>query len=291
MTTATANGITIEYEVHGDPNDPTVLLVMGLGEQLTAWHDELCDDLVGRRFRVVRYDNRDVGLSQKFDDAGIPNVMGAVFSGKAPDPPYTLDDMAADGVALLDHLGIERAHVAGASMGGMISQTMAINHPDRLASLTSIMSTTGNPRLPAGKPEAYQALLAPPAAEPTPELVVERGLRIWNILAGRAYPTPDDVRARWILRDFERSYYPFGVARQLYSIVAHGDRTARLGELDLPTAVLHGSDDPLIPAACGEATAEAIAGATLRIVDGWGHDFPLALVETIADTITSVARP
>lgn len=286
MATTSVNGVSIEYETFGQPRDRAVILVTGLGEQLTSWHPELCHELVASGFFVIRLDNRDSGLSQKFE--GTPDLMGALLSGRAPDAPYRLDDMAADTFGVLDALGVDAAHVAGASMGGMIAQTMAITEPRRVLSLTSIMSTTGRADVSRGRPEAYQALLAP-APSPDVEHVVERGLRLWRVLEGSSHKTPDQVREAWLRRDFERSYHPTGILRQFYAIVASGDRTRRLKALDVPTVVLHGADDILIPLAAGEHTAETIQGAELRVIEGWGHDFPLALVGEFAAAITAAA--
>ncbi len=288
MPTTDANGIEIYYERHGEGDRDVVLLIAGLGEQLTSWPMELVEALAERGFDVARFDNRDVGLSGKFE--GSPNVMKALVTGKAPEPPYTLDDMADDAVAVLDDLGVSQAHVVGASMGGMIAQTVAIRHPDRVASLVSIGSSTGNPNLPPGRPEVFQALLAPPAPADQPEAVVERGLETWRALAGPDYRVPENQRREWLLRDFHRSYYPSGFARQLYAIVAHGDRREGLRNLDVPTVVLHGTADPLIRKEAGEDTAATIPDAELRLVEGWGHNLPLEIVPTVADAITDAAR-
>jgi pimeloyl-ACP methyl ester carboxylesterase len=285
-----ANDIRIEYDTRGDSEDPTVLLIMGLGHQLTMWHASFCDILVESGYHVVRFDNRDAGLSESFDEAGKPNIMGAMMGGERLDAPYTLDDMAADAVGLLDALEIDSAHVAGASMGGMIAQTIAINHPDRVDSLTSIMSTTGNRSLPQATPEAMQALLTPPAPEDDEEAAIERSLRIWDVLESPAYPTDEETQRTWLRRDYRRSYNPTGIARQLAAIIAHGDRREGLRELDIPVVVLHGADDPLIRVEAGKDTAETIPGAELRIVEGMAHDFPLELVEEMANAVLRAAR-
>ena len=289
MASTTANGIEIAYEALGEPGRPTVLLVAGLGEQLVSWHDAFCELLIGRGFRVVRFDNRDCGLSEGFDDAGIPDVAAGLMSGSLPDPPYTLDDMADDAIGLLDALDVDAAHVAGASMGGMIAQTVAINHPERVHSLTSIMSTTGNRDLPRGTPQAWQGLLAPPVDPSDPDAIVERGLMIRRVLQSPGFPAADDVLARRIRQSVERAYRPAGIARQLAAVLAHGDRRPGLQKLDVPTVVLHGDADPLIPVEAGVDTAETVPGAELRVVEGMAHDFPDALVETFADAITAAA--
>ncbi|MGM0555574.1 MAG: alpha/beta fold hydrolase [Myxococcota bacterium] len=289
MAQVEANGIRIEYETFGDPDDPTILLVMGLGNQLTMWHTDICESLVDQGLYVVRFDNRDIGLSEKFDHAGKPNILPALI-GAPIKAPYSLDDMAADAVGLLDAIDVERAHIAGVSMGGMIAQTVAINHPDRVHSLTSIMSTTGNSSLPRGKPDAMKVLVMPPADPNDPEAVVERGLEVWRTLQSPAYPTPDELREQWIRRDYRRSYYPAGVARQLAAIIDHGDRREGLRQLDLPTVVLHGEDDPLIPVEAGEDTALVIPNSELRIIDGMGHDLPLELTDEFVDAMVTAAR-
>jgi pimeloyl-ACP methyl ester carboxylesterase len=288
MPQVQSNGITIEYESFGPADRETVLLIMGLGAQLTMWPVELCNELVARGYRAIRFDNRDVGLSTKFDAAGMPDmaaIFGALMSGKPASAPYSLDDMAADAVGLLDALGVKRAHIVGASMGGMIAQLVAINHPDRVLSLTSIMSTTGNPALPQGKPEAM-AVLMTPAPEGDIEAAVARGINAWKVIGSPGFPTDDKILREWVTRDVRRSLYPVGVARQMAAIVANGDRREKLKNLNVPAVVLHGGDDPLVPVEGGKDTAANIPGAELIVVPGMGHDFPIALVKTFADAIS-----
>ena len=292
MPQIAANGVTLEYEAYGDPANPPLLLIMGLGAQLTLWPIELVEALVARGIYVIRYDNRDIGLSSKFTGAGVPElpaVFMALMSGKVPALPYTLADMADDAAALLTALGIDKAHIVGASMGGMIAQLVAINHPTRVLSLTSIMSTTGNPTLPQAKPEAMAALMErPTTAELTDILAL--GLRISRAIGSPAYPAPEDrLRAR-IERDFRRSFHPTGPARQMAAIVADGDRRERLKAVTAPTLVIHGEDDPLVPVEGGKDTAAAIPGAKLLTIPGMGHDLPLELVDRIADAIAGVAK-
>ena len=287
-----ANGITLEYESFGPEDRETVLLIMGLGAQLTMWPVELCDELVARGYRVVRFDNRDVGLSTKFDDAGMPD-MGAIFTalttGAPVSAPYALDDMAADAVGLLDALGIGKAHIAGASMGGMIAQLVATNHPERALSLVSIMSTTGNPALPQGKPEAM-AVLMTPAPEGDIPAAIERGMLAWNTIGSPGYRTDDETLRKWVTRDVNRSLYPVGTARQMAAIVANGDRREKMKDVKAPAVILHGIDDPLVPIEGGRDTAASIPGAELREVPGMGHDFPLALLDSFADAIEAAAK-
>ncbi len=289
----TANGIQIEYESYGDPANPPLLLVMGLGAQLTLWPIEFVDALVARGFYVVRHDNRDIGLSAKFSDAGtpgIPEVIGAMMAGKQPPIPYTLADMADDAAALLDALGIAKAHVVGASMGGMIVQLMAINHPGKLLTMTSIMSTTGNPAVPPAKPEAMAALMNRPPADANLAVVLGLGVATARAIGSPGYPaTEDRLRAR-IERDYKRSFHPTGAARQFAAIVADGDRRERLKKVTTPTLVIHGIDDPLVPLEGGLDTAENIAGAKLHTIAGMGHDVPLELVDELADVIAAHAR-
>ena len=292
MPQIAANGVTLEYETYGNPAHPPLLLIMGLGAQLTLWPIELVDALVARGYRVIRYDNRDIGLSTKFTAAGVPDlpaVMMAMMSGKPPALPYTLTDMADDAAALLTALGIDRAHIVGASMGGMIAQLVAINHADRVASLTSIMSTTGNPTLPPAKPEAMAALMERPT---TAELidVLALGLRISRAIGSPGYPAPEDRLRTRIERDFRRSFHPTGAGRQMAAIMADGDRRERLKAVTAPTLVIHGEVDPLVPVEGGKDTAAAIPGATLLTIPGMGHDLPLELVDRIADASAGVAK-
>lgn len=293
MPQITANGISIEYETHGNPSDPPLLLVMGLGAQLTLWPIELVEALVGHGYYVIRHDNRDIGLSEKFGHAGIPNFRKVALLrmfGIRTKLPYRLSDMAADAAGLLDALGIDSAHVVGGSMGGMIAQLMAIEHAPRVRTLTSIFSTTGNPRLPRPKPEAMKALLdrAPPAA--TLDDVIPIGIRVARAIGSPAYPTPEDRLRERIARDFHRSFYPEGPARQIAAIMDDGDRRKRLRKVTAPTLVIHGTDDPLVPVEGGRDTARAIPGAKLHEIPGMGHDLPLELVDEIAAAIAAHAR-
>lgn len=288
----TANGIRITYEDKGPRDAPVILLVMGLGGQLTLWPDEFVDALNGHGFRTIRYDNRDVGLSTRFETAGVPNLkwMFVKAALRLPvRPAYTLADMAADGVALLDHLGIERAHIVGASMGGMISQHIAARYPERTLSLTSIMSTTGNPRLPRANKEAM-AVLANRPMSGDPEAMIAYSVRAARVIGSPAYPAEEERLQRRVRGDFERGWYPQGVARQMAAIVADGDRRAMLKTITAPTLVIHGEADPLVPLAGGKDTAASIPGARLLTIPGMGHDLPLALVDTLADAVAGHAR-
>ncbi|SFO85971.1 alpha/beta fold hydrolase [Qipengyuania nanhaisediminis] len=292
MPKTTANGIEIHYEEHGKPEDPAMLLIMGFGAQLTLWPDELVDELVGHGFRVIRYDNRDIGLSQKFDGVKAPGLVKMTLMSKiglTPRVPYTLADMAADGIGLLDALGIDRAHIVGASMGGMIAQHVAAKYPDRCLSFTQVFSTTGNPKLPPAKKEALQALVTRPKSDAEEELV-SHGIMLARTIGSPGYPSPEERLRERTLTSVRRSFYPEGPTRHLSAIVADGDRSSMLGDISVPTLVLHGEDDPLVPCEGGKHTAECIPNAKLKTIPGWGHDLPLELVDELAGEIASHAR-
>ena len=293
MTTeqAAVNGISITFEDKGPRDAPAILLVMGLGGQLTLWPDEFVDALNARGFRTIRYDNRDVGLSTRFDAAGVPNLKWMFVKSLLRLPvrsAYTLADMAADGVALLDHLGIARAHIVGVSMGGMISQHIAARYPDRVLSLTSVMSTTGNPRLPRAQKEAMQVLTSRPMSG-DPEDLIAYSVRAAKVIGSPGYPPDEERLQRRVRSDFERGWYPQGVARQMAAIVADGDRRPMLKSIGASTLVIHGEGDPLVPLAGGRDTADNIPGARLLTIPGMGHDLPLGLVDTLADAIAGHA--
>ena len=293
MPQITANGIEIEYEAHGDPAHPPLLLVMGLGAQMTLWPIELIDALTARGYYVIRYDNRDIGLSEKFGHAGVPDVRKVALMklfGLRPKLAYRLADMAADAADLLRVLWIDKAHVVGASMGGMIVQLLAANHPEKVLSLTSVMSTTGNRRLPKPRPEALKALMGRPPAEATLEQVVPIVINVSRAIGSPAYPAPEARLRERIERDFHRSFYPQGAARQLAAIIDDGDRRTRLKRIGAPSLVIHGIDDPLVPVEGGRDTAANIRGAKLHEIAGMGHDLPLELVEEISDVIAAHAK-
>jgi pimeloyl-ACP methyl ester carboxylesterase len=275
MTRVRANGIEIEYDSFGSPSGRPLLLVMGLGGQLIMWDEGFCEALAERGHWVVRFDNRDVGLSTKFGAAGVPNVMELMLqsaAGKTPAVPYTLDDMADDVAGLLDALALETAHVCGVSMGGMIAQTVAIRHGGRLRSLTSIMSSTGNPSVPPAQPEAMAVLMTPPPADRAGSL--DAAVRTWRTIGSPGFPFDEQKIRERAGRLYDRAFYPEGVARQLAAIVAHGSRVERLREVDAPTLVIHGAADPLVPLEGGRDTARAIPGAELLVIEGMGHDLP-----------------
>ena len=292
-TITTSNtGIEIFYEDHGKPENEAILLVMGLGAQLTLWPDELVDALVGEGFRVIRYDNRDIGLSQKMEGARAPSLATQVLRKKFGWPakvPYTLTDMAHDGIGLLDALEIDTAHVVGASMGGMIAQLMAVHHGPRLRSLTSIMSTTGNGKLPQAEKHAMDALIAPLAGTDE-ETLVAHGLNIARNIGSPGFPFDPQQQREKVLKNVRRSVYPAGLPRQLAAIIDDGCRRSRLADVRVPTLVLHGEDDPLVKLAAGEDTAASIPGARLVTIPGWGHDIPMPLIDRIAGEIVTHAR-
>ncbi len=285
-------GIELFYETRGDPSNEPVLLVMGLGAQMILWPDEFVDALVDRGFHVIRYDNRDIGLSQKMGAAKPPKIVWQVLRariGWKASVPYTLRDMADDGAGLLEALGIERAHVVGASMGGMIAQLMAVHHGEKLLSLTSIMSTTGNPKLPQAEKEAIEALTAPLPSMEEPVLVAH-GMNVQQKIGSPGYPADPDRRRERVLAMVRRNVYPPGLPRQLAAIIDDGDRRDRLGRVTTPTLVLHGEADPLVKLEAGEETAASIPGARLVTIPGWGHDLPVELIDRLADEVAGHAR-
>ena len=241
---------------------------------------------------MIRFDNRDIGLSQKFEGAKAPGMVWQILRQRIGWPakvPYTLKDMADDGIGVLDALGIDKAHVVGGSMGGMIAQLMAIHHGNRLLSLTSIFSTTGNPKLPQADKEAIEALTAP-LTSMDEDYLVEHGLKVIHAIGSPGYrPEPDAARER-VRASIQRSVYPAGLPRQLAAIIDDGDRTARLASVTVPTLVLHGEDDPLVKVEGGRATADAIPGAKLVTLPGWGHDLPIELIDTLAENIATHAH-
>lgn len=294
MAQTTANGIQIEYDIHGPETGEPLLLIMGLGVQMTRWPQEMVDDLVRRGYRVIRHDNRDVGLSHKFDAAGpsdIGAIVAALHTGEKPPAPYLLSDMAADSVGLLDALGIRQAHIVGASMGGMIAQTVASAYPDRVLSLTSIMSTTGNPSLPPARPDAMARLVMPaPDPRANLEAYLLHSLSTAHIMAGEGNPVDEaDTRAN-AAADVQRSFYPVGVSRQMAAVVAMGDRRKAIATITAPTVVIHGADDPLVPVEAGQDTHATIPGSEMHIVAGMGHNLPRRLIPHINDLIERATK-
>ena len=281
-----ANEIDIEYETFGDPQSPPLLLIMGLGAQMISWEDDFCSQLAGRGFHVIRFDNRDSGLSTRMEAAGPPD-MAAALSGN-PQPAYQLDDMAADAVGLLDALGVEAAHVVGASMGGYIAQLVAINHPERVLSLTSIMSgpatAEGVPPTPEG---AAVLMLKPPA---TRHERIELAMSIRRVLVGSGDPFDEAFERARATRAVDRAYYAVGTGRQLVAVIAAGPRIERLKKLRVPTLVIHGKDDVLVPVENGRIVAAAVPGARLLEFEGMGHDLPRRVWPQVLDAIVANAR-
>jgi pimeloyl-ACP methyl ester carboxylesterase len=284
---AKTNGIEIAYEEFGDHSAPAILLIMGLGVQLTGWREPFCERLASAGFWVLRYDNRDTGLSTKFPEGGEPN-MGELFQramrGEPIEASYTLVDMASDGVGLLDALGIAQAHIVGASMGGMIAQIIAADHPDRTSGLVSIMSTSGRPGLPPGKPEAFRALMMPPA-DGARETVVEQIMLSRRTIGSPGFPEDEAILRRQVEASYDRCYYPQGMARQTAAILKSGSRVERLERIHVPSLVIHGVDDPLVPVEAGKDTAATIEGAELLLIEGMGHGLESPLEMRIADAI------
>jgi pimeloyl-ACP methyl ester carboxylesterase len=284
---AHANGIEIEYDTFGERPNPAILLIMGLGIQMLGWPEIFCNMLAERGYFVIRFDNRDVGLSSKIEGGRTPDVR-KLLAGDFSSASYTLDDMGADAAGLLDELGIDKAHVVGVSMGGMIGQTLAIKHPERVLSLTSIMSTTGSPAVGQPRQDVMMALITPAPADR--EGFVDHQVNTFKLIGSPDYPMQEDEFRDIIGRSYDRAYYPAGFMRQLTGILASGDRTAALADVNVPTLVIHGEADPLIAADGGEATAKAIPGAKLVKIPGMGHDLPIELWQRFVDEIVANAE-
>jgi pimeloyl-ACP methyl ester carboxylesterase len=286
MSIASVNGIEIFYETTGSPSGTPLLLLSGLGMQLTGWPPEWRDGLAVADHYVICHDNRDVGLSSHFPDVGTPD-LGAIFEGSDPNVTYLLADMADDAAGLLDHLGVERAHVVGISMGGMIAQELAIRHPERLLSLCSMMSTTGDPGVGQPSPAAVAALIA--SSPLTREESMESAVAMSAIIGSPAYPSDPEVDRERAGAAFDRCSDPDGVARHLGAVLMSPDRTLGLGAVTVPTLVIHGDSDPLVNPSGGEATAKAIPGAELLIVEGMGHDLPVQLNRRLIGAVVAHA--
>jgi pimeloyl-ACP methyl ester carboxylesterase len=286
MPTAAVNGIEIFYETQGEPGNEPLLLVMGLGGQLVAWDQAMVDLLVERGFHVIRFDNRDVGLSTSFRDGyDTAGSMAAFFAGEQPAPPYRLADMAADAAALVDHLGLGRVHVLGVSMGGMISQQLAIDHHDKVATLTSIMSTTGDPDVGSPTPEALSALMGSFGSPVTTrEHAVEVALVVWNTIGSPGHVDPARVRRR-AEESYDRNPDGSAVLRQLLAIMTSPSRSDALRDVTAPTMVIHGDVDPLVTVSGGIRTAEVVPGAELHIIPGMGHDIHEAVWPEVMDLV------
>jgi pimeloyl-ACP methyl ester carboxylesterase len=282
--------LKLETVCRGDPGAPAILLIQGLGVPLTRWPTSLLERLADAGYRVICYDNRDSGLSDKMDALGFPDMQRLTRRLPLSTLPYTLMDMANDAVCLLDALETGPAHVVGASMGGMIAQLVAACYPQHCRSVVSIMSSSGNPLLPPPAPAALQTLFAPLPPVRNEAMIVADWVRRQQVLMSPAYPTPEAELTTLFTAEYRRSFHPAGVARQLAALCMGGDRRPLLATIRVPAVVLHGTDDPLIPVACGRDTALSIPGAQLRLIPGMGHDFPKALVPDFAEAILAAAR-
>jgi pimeloyl-ACP methyl ester carboxylesterase len=294
MSKIKSNGIEIEYDCFGKTDAEAILLISGLGTQMIRWSETFCQMLAEQGYFVIRFDNRDTGLSTHFNAAPIPDftaIANAVSRSEMPDVPYTLFDMANDAVGLLDKLKINRAHVVGRSMGGMIAQLLAIEHSERVLSLVSIMSSTGNPNLPQASPEVMAAMTSP-APHPLQD---EQGylahcVALSKAIAGRGYPFDESAQRDQALAEIKRAYNPTGFLRQIAAIAATGDLRAYLNNITVPTLVMHGAYDPLVPPEAGKDTAANIKGAELLIIEGMGHDLPPAIFDKVVRAISDNAR-
>lgn len=288
MPQAIANGINIEYESFGDPANPTILLIMGLGMQLIAWPEPFCRDLAARGYRVIRYDNRDTGFSTKFEGQRVPGVASLMLRKLLRLPirvPYTLRDMADDAVGLLDSLSVDRAHIVGASMGGMIAQNVAAFYPQRVSSLTSFMSTSGHRSLPGADPLVSRHLFRNRPVGTDREAVIEHNMRTIELIGSPAYPVAEEARREMASISFDRCFYPSGVARHIGAIIHDGDRRRRLRTIAAPTLVIHGREDSLVPLAGGIDCSQHIPGAQLEVIDGMGHNLPIELWPQIINLV------
>jgi len=287
------NGISLEVEDHGPVQGEPLLLVMGLGMQLVAWHAEFVASLVARGYRVIRFDNRDIGLSQRFDHLGLPNlaVESLKFAvGLKVASPYAVADMADDAAGVLDALGIPAAHVCGASMGGMIAQQMAVRHAAKVKSLTLMMTSSGSRRLPGPTLKVRGAMISRPADPRNIQSVIDHYVKLYRLIGSPAYPATEAYLQERLGMSVRRAYRPQGTARQMVAIAADGNRSKLLARIKVPTHVIHGSQDPLIPVAAGHDLVAKVKGATIDVIDGMGHDLPVPLWPRFVAGITSVAQ-
>lgn len=290
MHTIETSGIHIAYDTLGGSRGEPILLISGLGMQLISWPDAFCKGLTSAGFRLIRFDNRDSGLSTKMDQAGKPDMQNAFFRSLFHLPMlsgYTLYDMAKDTVGLLDGLGIEKAHVVGASMGGMIAQIIAGMYPHRVLTLTSIMSTSGRPGLPGPTLAVSNALLSRPQDPTNPDSVIDHFVHLFQVLGSPAYPTPPEELRQRVAASVRRNPSFSGTMRQVLAVAASGDQTALLSTIKAPTLIIHGTADPMVPLTCGRDIARLVPGAILQEIEGMGHDFPPALDYVLAGLIAS----
>ena len=292
MARVNANGIEIEYEALGAPSHPAMLLIMGLGAQLIHWPDAFCQGLVAHGFHVVRFDNRDSGLSTSREAWGRPDlaaVVTQVMSGERAAVPYRLDDMAADAVGLLDALGIARAHIVGASMGGSIAQLVAGHYPERTRSLVSMMSTSGRPELASADRDVARAILARPPPEDR-EALIRYVVRVRQVIGSPRYPESEAEHRALVERALARAYIPDGNDRHYAAVIASGHRVELLQNLRVPTLVLHGEDDALLPQEHARDTAMLVRGSEIEVYSGWGHDIPRGLIPTLVERIARFCK-
>jgi len=295
MPKAKANNIEIEYDTFGDSSARPLLLVMGLGAQMIRWEEEFCEKLVDKGFYVIRFDNRDVGLSTKIEEGGTFDINDLIkatnlrMKGNLQEitAPYKIDDMADDAIGLLDALNIDKAHICGASMGGMIVQEMAIKYPPRVLSLTSIMSTTGRDDLPRPKPEVMKFFITPTPEER--DAYIEYAVNLWSVVHGSGFSVDEEQVREMAAKSYDRSFHIQGTRRQLMGIFASESRETRLASVNVPTLVIHGGDDPLVLLEGGKDTAESIPGAELLIIEGMGHELPPGAWPQIIDAISANA--
>lgn len=293
MPKAAANNVSIEYEVFGEDSDPTILLIMGLGMQMIAWPEPFCRDLAAEGFQVIRYDNRDTGFSTKFDGARSPSVPALLVRSLLRLPvrvPYTLRDMASDAVGLLDEIGKPVAHIVGASMGGMIAQNLAASFPNRVSSLTSIMSTSGHRSLPGADPLVSRHIFRSRPTNGDREAVIAHNVRALELIGSPGYPVDEETRREMASISFDRCYYPAGFIRHVGAIVEDGDRRKRLARITSPSLVIHGREDRLVPLPGGIDTAKHIPGARLEIIEGMGHNLPPSLWPRLIEMIAGHAK-
>ena len=285
MPNVTANGIEIEYDTFGERTSPALLLIMGGGSQMIHWEAYFCRLLAEQGLFVIRFDNRDVGLSTKFEEAGIPDTVAAM-NGAPFTPPYSLEDMADDATGLLDALGIDKAHICGASVGGMIAQVVAYRYPERVLTLTSIMSSTGNPELPQIKPDILAEVYKPVPNERS--ACVDHQVAMWRKLWSPGFPFEEERVRTLMAQSFDRSYYPQGLARQGAAVIAHGYPKAAIASITAPTLVIHGDKDPFMSVEGGQETAALISDSKLLIIKGMGHDMPTPVWPRIINAISGL---
>jgi pimeloyl-ACP methyl ester carboxylesterase len=294
MSTLNVNGINLSFNSFGENNAAAILLIAGLGTQMLRWPQPFCENLATRGYRVIRFDNRDAGCSSHLTDHPAPDfgaLASALAAGHRPNVPYTLHEMADDAIGLLDALGIERAHLVGRSMGGMIAQIAASNHPQRIWSLTSIMSSTGNPSLPSASPDVM-AMMTRKAPNPLEDEAgfLEHSLAFARRISSPGYPFEEEAYRVLVLEETKRAYDPAGFGRQLAAIAVTGDLRPMLAKITVPSLIVHGTDDALVPVACGKDSAASIRGSELMLIEGMGHDLPSSLYQPLVDRIDSVAR-